>query len=90
MEKKSPEYQIKKDGLTRLRFINASNARVLKFGSSLKKMEIIAVDGMSVKPFFQEFFTLAPGQRIDISVRTNHLSEVNFFEISQKQLPHLF
>jgi FtsP/CotA-like multicopper oxidase with cupredoxin domain len=88
--KKSPEYQIKKDGLTRLRFINASNARVLKFGSSLKKMEIIAVDGMSVKPFFQEFLTLAPGQRIDISVRTNHLSEVNFFEISQKKSLNAF
>ena len=83
--KKSPEYQIKKDGLTRLRFINASNARVLKFGSSLKKMEIIAVDGMSVKPFFQEVFTLAPGQRLDISVNLNDLSEVNFFEISQKK-----
>ena len=83
--KKSPEYQINKNGLTRLRFINASNARVLKFGSSLKKMEIIAVDGMSVKPFFQEVFTLAPGQRLDISVNLNELSEVNFFEISQKK-----
>ena len=53
-------------------------------------MEIIAVDGMSVKPFFQEFLTLAPGQRIDISVRTNHLSEVNFFEISQKKSLNAF
>jgi FtsP/CotA-like multicopper oxidase with cupredoxin domain len=53
-------------------------------------MEIIAVDGMSVKPFFQEVLTLAPGQRIDISVRTNHLSEVNFFEISQKKSLNAF
>ena len=83
--KKSPKYIIKNNALTRLRFINASNARVLKFGSSLKKLQIIGVDGMLVKPFFQENFTIAPGQRIDISIVTNNDSEVNFFEISQKQ-----
>ena len=34
--KKSPQYSIKENSIARLRFINASNARILKFGSSLK------------------------------------------------------
>ena len=55
--KKFPEYSIK-DGYTRLRFINASNARILSFGSSLEGMKIISIDGMSVEPFIQNKFNL--------------------------------
>ena len=41
--KKSPEYSIKANSRARLRFINASNARILKFGSSLKNNNIIDI-----------------------------------------------
>jgi len=88
--KKSPQFQIKQNSFIRLRFINASNARVLKFSSSLKNVRIIAVDGISIKPFYQESFTLAPGQRIDISFHSKDLSEVNFFEVTQKKSLKVF
>ena len=81
---KSPEYKISKNGLTRLRFINASNARVLKFRSSLNSNKIIAVDGMIVKPFKEETFTVGPGQRIDLLIDTVNISKVDYFEISNK------
>ena len=81
--KKFPEYSIK-DGYTRLRFINASNARVLTFGSTLSEIKIIAIDGMYVKPFVEDRFKLGPGQRIDLLIASNNLSEIEFFEISGK------
>jgi len=83
--KKSPQYSIKKNGLTKLRFINASNARVLKFGSSLKTNNIVAIDGVKVKPMPVEDFTLAPGQRVDLLINTVDLSTIDFFEISHKK-----
>merc|ERR1711998_709704 len=68
--KKFPEYSIK-DGYTRLRFINASNARILTFGSTLSRIKIIAIDGIYVKPFIEDKFKLGPGQRIDLLVEPN-------------------
>ena len=85
--KKSPQYSIKENSIARLRFINASNARILKFGSSLKNNNIITIDGVAVKPMLVEDFTLAPGQRIDLLINTVDLLKVDFFEISHtKQL----
>ena len=85
--KKSPQYSIKENSIARLRFINASNARILKFGSSLKNNNIITIDGVAVKPMLVEDFTLAPGQRIDLLINTVDLLKVDFFEISYtKQL----
>jgi len=85
--KKSPEYSIKANSRVRLRFINASNARILKFASSLKNNNIIAIDGVAVKPMLVADFTLAPGQRIDLLINTVDLLKVDFFEISHtKQL----
>ncbi|MDC1357139.1 multicopper oxidase family protein [Pseudomonadota bacterium] len=85
--KKSPQYSIKANSLARLRFINASNARILKFGSSLKNNNIIAIDGVTVKPMLVKDFTLAPGQRIDLLINSVDLLKVDFFEISHtKQL----
>ena len=85
--KKSPQYSIRANSLARLRFINASNARILKFGSSLKNNNIIAIDGVTVKPMLVKNFTLAPGQRIDLLINTVDLLKVDFFEISHtKQL----
>ena len=84
---KSPQYSIKANSRARLRFINATNARILKFGSSLKNNNIIAVDGVTVKPMLVKDFTLAPGQRIDLLINTVDLLKVDFFEISHtKQL----
>ena len=51
--KKFPEYSVNKNGYARLRFINASNARIISFSSSLNNIKIISIDGMSVKPFIQ-------------------------------------
>jgi len=82
--KKFPEYSIK-DGYTRLRFINASNARILTFGSTLSEIKIISIDGIHVKPFIEDKFKLGPGQRIDLLVEPNSLSEIEFFEISGKK-----
>jgi FtsP/CotA-like multicopper oxidase with cupredoxin domain len=85
--KKSPQYSIKENSIARLRFINASNARILKFGSSLKNNNIIAIDGFAINPMLVKDFTLAPGQRIDLLINTVDLLKVDFFEISHtKQL----
>ena len=85
--KKSPQYSIKENSIARLRFINASNARILKFGSSLKNNNIIAIDGFAINPMSVKDFTLAPGQRIDLLINTLDLLKVDFFEISYtKQL----
>ena len=82
--KKFPEYSIK-IGYTRLRFINASNARILSFGSSLEGMKIISLDGMWVEPFIQDKFNLGPGQRVDLLIKTDDLSTIDFFEVSGKK-----
>ena len=79
---KSPQYSIKANSRARLRFINASNARILKFGCSLKNNNIIAIDGVAVTPMLVKDFTLAPGQRIDLLINTVDLLKVDFFEIS--------
>ena len=83
--KKIPKYSINKNGHTRLRFINASNARILSFGSSLDGMKIISIDGMSVEPFIEDKFNLGPGQRIDLLIKTDDLSTIDFFEVSGKK-----
>ena len=80
--KKFPEYSVSKNGYARLRFINASNARILSFGSSLNGMKIISIDGMSVEPFIQDKFDLGPGQRIDLLIKTDDMSTIDFFEVS--------
>ena len=83
--KKFPKYSINKNGHTRLRFINASNARILSFSSSLDGLNIISIDGMSVKPFIQDKFNLGPGQRVDLLIKTDNLSTIDFFEVSGKK-----
>ena len=83
--KKFPEYSVNKNGYARLRFINASNARILSFGSSLNGMKIISIDGMSVEPFIQDKFNLGPGQRIDLLINTADMSSIDFFEVSGKK-----
>ena len=79
----TPEYNVKQMSNTRLRFINSSNARILKFNSDLNKNTIIAIDGSPIKPITVEQFTLGPGQRIDLSINTINKTKINFFEISQ-------
>ena len=83
--KKFPEYSVNKNGYARLRFINASNARILSFGSSLNGMRIISIDGMSVEPFIQDKFDLGPGQRVDLLIKTDDMSTIDFFEVSGKK-----
>ena len=40
---------------------------------------------MSVEPFIQDKFNLGPGQRIDLLIKTNNLSTIDFFEVSGKK-----
>ena len=54
----------------RLRFINASNARVMKFAIANQDTNIIALDGQAITPvpLGQDGVTLAPAQRADLMV----------------------
>ena len=60
-------------------------ARILTFGSTLREIKIIAIEGIYVKPFQEDKFKLGPGQRIDLLVESYNLSEIQFFEISGKK-----
>ena len=53
----------------RLRFVNASNARVYKLDFGKLKATAIAVDGLYVRePFNANGFELAPGNRLDVDI----------------------
>ena len=40
---------------------------------------------MSVEPFIQDKFDLGPGQRIDLLIKTDDISTIDFFEVSGKK-----
>ena len=88
--KKTPEYNLKENSFARLRFINSSNARILKFNSDLDHHTIIAIDGSPTKPIIVKNFTLGPGQRVDLSINTKNKIKINFFEISQTKSLKVF
>lgn len=88
--RKTPEYNIKKNSYARLRFINSSNARILKFNSDLTKNTIIAVDGSPIKPFDVDNFALGPGQRVDLVINTSNKTNIKFFEVSNSKPLKIF
>ena len=53
-------------------------------------MKIISIDGMSVEPFIQDKFNLGPGQRIDLLIKTDDISTIDFFEVSGKKPLRVF
>ena len=53
-------------------------------------MKIISIDGMSVEPFIEDKFNLGPGQRVDLLIKTDGLSTIDFFEVSGKKPLSIF
>ena len=88
--RKTPEYNIKTNSHVRLRFINSSNARILKFNSDLTKNTIIAFDGSPIKPFDVDNFALGPGQRVDLVINTSNKTNIKFFEVSNSKPLKIF
>ena len=48
-------------------------------------MKIISIDGMPVEPFIEDKFNLGPGQRVDLFIKTDDMSTIDFFEVSGKK-----
>ncbi len=83
--KKNPIYNVFNNSKVKLRFINASNARILKFKSNLKSIEIVALDGYSIKPISRDNFEIGPGQRVDVSIEVRDVNKIIFYEISNEK-----
>ncbi|MGI9481237.1 MAG: multicopper oxidase family protein [Hyphomicrobiales bacterium] len=66
-----PVFDIPKDGPTRLRLVNCSNARVLEVSLKGLTGEIIAIDGQPVpsEGVGDKPLTIAPAQRVDLAAQ---------------------
>lgn len=65
----NPNIEIAAQGQVRLRLLNAANARVLSFALNNKlPMKVISVDGSLCEPFEVGEVTIAPAQRVDVTV----------------------
>lgn len=81
----SPNIEIPSYGPLRLRFINTANARILNFSLlDNKSLDIIAIDGISCKPFQAKKIILGPAQRVDILVEDSSQLK-SLFEVSNKE-----
>ena len=68
----NPTFRIPKDGLLRLRFLNASVARYYRLQLENHPMYLIATDGGPIaEPFEMRELLLAPGERAEVLVRVN-------------------
>jgi len=66
----NPTFRIPKDGLVRLRFLNASVARYYRLQLEDHPMYLIATDGGPIaEPFEMRELLLAPGERAEVLVR---------------------
>src|SRR5215472_1791728 len=66
----NPTFRISKDGLLRLRFLNASVARYYRLQLEDHPMYLIATDGGPIdEPFEMRELLLAPGERAEVLVR---------------------
>lgn len=64
-----PSIPISSSSTTKLRFINAANARVLKFALEGKHpMRVVSVDGSPCEGFLTNEITLGPAQRLDVEI----------------------
>ena len=64
-----PSIPIPSSGTTKLKFINAANARVLKFAlEGNHQMRVASVDGSPCENFITNEITIGPAQRLDIEV----------------------
>ncbi len=70
----NPTFRIPKDGLLRLRFLNASVARYYRLQLEDHPMYLIATDGGPIaEPFEMRELLLAPGERAEVLVRGERL-----------------
>jgi FtsP/CotA-like multicopper oxidase with cupredoxin domain len=66
----NPTFRIPRDGLLRLRFLNASVARYYQLHLEDHPMYLIATDGGPIaEPFEMRKLLLAPGERAEVLVR---------------------
>jgi FtsP/CotA-like multicopper oxidase with cupredoxin domain len=66
----NPTFRIPKDGLLRLRFLNASVARYYRLQLEDHPMYLIATDGGPIaEPFEMRELLLAPGERAEVLIR---------------------
>jgi len=78
----SEKLEVRPGTRLRLRFVNASNARVYKLDFGTLNAIAIAVDGMNVKKVFNaQNFELAPGNRLDVDVKIPRNSVEKSFPI---------
>lgn len=72
----NPTFRIPKDGLLRLRFLNASVARYYRLQLEDHPMYLIATDGGPIaEPFEMRELLLAPGERAEVLVRGERSSD---------------
>jgi FtsP/CotA-like multicopper oxidase with cupredoxin domain len=72
----NPTFRIPKDGLLRLRFLNASVARYYRLQLENHPMYLIATDGGPIaEPFEMRELLLAPGERAEVLVRGERSSD---------------
>lgn len=76
-----PTIKVQRNGIARLRLINASNARTLAFDFGERGAEVIALDGAPCKPFSQSVIRFGPAQRVDALIEVGDknftLSEIS-------------
>ena len=76
---------VPKNGKTRIRLLNAANARILNFKFNDEvEFEIISVDGSPCKPFKTSNLVIGPGQRMDILVDDSS-KLINLEEVSNSK-----
>ncbi len=67
-----PSYPIRRGGLTRWRFVNASSSRYYRLSIEDHPFAVIAVDGgMLARTEMQQEALLTPGQRLDVLVKAD-------------------
>jgi FtsP/CotA-like multicopper oxidase with cupredoxin domain len=81
------ELKLKAGERARLRFTNTSNGRIYKLYFGDLNAKAIAVDGMYVKePFDPNGFELAPGNRLDIDIKTSAKDKGKVFKVVDRFL----
>lgn len=67
---RNPQYEIEQDGLTRLRFLNASASRFYRLRFEEHPMHVIATDGGALAaPQSVDELLMAPGERRDVLIQ---------------------
>ena len=80
-----PDIEVPSSGQCKLRFLNAANARIMKFELNKRiPMEIVAIDGSPCAPFVIKKLTVAPAQRYDVLIEDSSQLE-ELIEVSTSE-----